>query len=90
MHINTLIESRSTILYDLCNFYSIQCITPKRIYDLIGELTTYLQTILLPSSNCLRAIKNFITGRNMIKAVIDDDDDNDQDRFEQNGEHFNK
>jgi hypothetical protein len=36
----------------------------------------------------LNAIKNFITGRNMIKAVIDDDDD--QDRFEQNGEHFNR
>jgi len=89
VQINTLIVSRSTIVYDLCNYYTIQCITPKRIWGIIWEMNTCQHTILLPLSNCLRVVKTFISGRIMTEAMInDDDDDDDQDRLEQCGEHF--
>jgi len=95
-----VIDTLITIVYDLYNCYTIPCITHKRIYGIIYELNTCQQTILLPLSNCLRAIKNFISGRNMTKALIDNDDDNDdddnddddddEDILEQCGEFFSR
>ena len=63
VEIDTLIDSRSTIVYGLRNYYTIQCITSKQTYGRVRELKTCQQTNLLPMSSFLRAVKNlFLVG----------------------------